>query len=88
MTQIYIGIGALALVAGLYYMQTKKDAASTNTSISQGSKGSFPVVAIDPAAIDKLTIKAKDKPEVKPPLVQMVMKMAVPGPLIRQTLGK
>lgn len=65
MNQIYIGIGALAVVGGLYYMQTKKDAANTNTTFNQGSKeGAPPQIKVVPEEIDKLTLKAKDKPEI------------------------
>ena len=31
---------------------------------------------------------AKDKPEAMPGVVQMVMKFAVPGPILRDTIGK
>lgn len=65
MTQIYIAAGALAVVGGLYYMQTKKDAATTNTAFTQGSKeGAAPQIKVVPEEIDKLTLKAKDKPEI------------------------
>jgi len=65
MNQIYIAVGALAVVGGLYWMQTKKDAATTNTAFTQGSKeGAAPQIKVVPEEIDKLTIKAKDKPEI------------------------
>jgi hypothetical protein len=65
MNQIYIGVGAIALLGGIYYMQTKKDAANTNTAFTQGSKeGAAPQVKVVPEEIDKLTLKAKDKPEI------------------------
>jgi hypothetical protein len=65
MNQIYIGIGAIALLGGIYYMQTKKEAANTNTAFTQGSKeGAAPQVKVVPEEIDKLTLKAKDKPEI------------------------
>jgi hypothetical protein len=65
MNQIYIAVGALAVVGGLYYMQTKKDAANTNTTFNQGSKeGAAPQIKVVPEEIDKLTLKAKDKPEL------------------------
>lgn len=65
MNQIYIGIGALAVVGGLYYMNTKKEAANTNTTFNQGSKeGAAPQVKVVPEEIDKLTLRAKDKPEI------------------------
>jgi len=65
MNQIYIGVGAIALLGGIYYMQTKKEAANTNTAFTQGSKdGAAPQVKVVPEEIDKLTLKAKDKPEI------------------------
>lgn len=65
MNQIYIAVGALAVVGGLYYMQTKKDAANTNTTFTQGSKdGAAPQIKVVPDEIDKLSLKAKDKPEI------------------------
>lgn len=65
MNQIYIGIGAIAVLGGIYYMQTKKEAANTNTAFTQGSKeGAAPQVKVVPEEIDKLTLKAKDKPEI------------------------
>jgi hypothetical protein len=65
MNQIYIGIGALAVVGGLYYMNTKKEAANTNTTFNQGSKdGAAPQVKVVPEEIDRLTLRAKDKPEI------------------------
>ncbi len=65
MNQIYIGIGALAVVGALYYMNTKKEAANTNTTFTQGSKeGAAPQVKVVPEEIDKLTLRAKDKPEI------------------------
>lgn len=65
MNQIYIAVGALAVVGGLYYMQTKKDAANTNTTFTQSSKdGAAPQIKVVPEEIDKLTLRAKDKPEI------------------------
>lgn len=65
MNQIYIGVGVLAVVGGLYYMQTKKDAAVTNKAFTQGSKeGAAPQIKVVPEEIDKVTLKAKDKPEI------------------------
>jgi len=65
MNQIYIGVGVIALLGGIYYMQTKREAAKTNTAFTQASKESAaPQVKIVPEEIDKLTLKAKDKPEI------------------------
>ncbi|MBI2388861.1 MAG: DUF4340 domain-containing protein [Deltaproteobacteria bacterium] len=65
MNQIYIGVGVLAVVGGLYYMQTKKDAAVTNKAFTQGSKeGAAPQIKVVPEEIDKVSLKAKDKPEI------------------------
>lgn len=64
MNQIYIGLGALAVLGGLYWMQHKKEAANYNTPYVQGSKDSVPQVKVVPEEIDKVTLKAKDKPEI------------------------
>jgi len=64
MTQIYIGIGALAVLGGLYWMNVKKENANTNTAYTQGSKNAPPQIKVEPEKVDRLTLKAKDKPEI------------------------
>jgi hypothetical protein len=63
-TQILLVAGGIAVVGGLYYWQNKKDASNTNTEWTQGSKTSAPQVKVVPEEVDKIDIKAKDKPEV------------------------
>jgi hypothetical protein len=65
MNQIYIGLGALAVIGGLYYVQAKKDRGTTNTTYVQGSKESgAPQIKVVPEEIDRVTLKAKDKQEI------------------------
>ena len=62
--QILIVSGIIVVFGGVYWMQVKKDAAKTNTEYSGSSSTSVPQVKVVPEEIDKLTVKAKDKPEV------------------------
>lgn len=64
MTQIYVGLGLCAVLGGLYYMQTKKEKATTNSSATTASSTSVPQIKVVPEEVDRLVIKAKDKPEV------------------------
>jgi hypothetical protein len=64
MTQIYVGLGLCAVLGGLYYMQTKQEKATTNASVTTASSTSMPQVKVVPEEVDRLVIKAKDKPEV------------------------
>lgn len=65
MNQIYIGLGVLAVVGGLWYMNRKNEQKNVNTPYLQGSKDSAaPQIKVVPEEIDRLTLKAKDKPEI------------------------
>jgi hypothetical protein len=64
MTQIYIGVGVVAVLGGLYWMNVKKENANTNMQYSQGNKNAPPQIKVEPEKVDRLTLKAKDKPEI------------------------
>jgi hypothetical protein len=64
MTQIYVGLGLCAVLGGLYYMQRKQETATTNTSAKTASSTSMPQIKVVPEEVDRLVLKAKDKPEV------------------------
>ncbi len=64
MTQIYVGLGLMAVLGGLYYMQRKQEKATTNTSANTASSTSLPQVKVVPEEVDRIVVKAKDKPEV------------------------
>ncbi|GAC1351564.1 MAG: hypothetical protein NVSMB1_05800 [Polyangiales bacterium] len=64
-TQIYVAVGLLAVAGGVYFMNRKKDNEQTNIAYTQGSKsGQAPQFKIVADEIDKLVLKAKDKPEI------------------------
>jgi len=63
-TQLIIVAVGIVAFGGLYYWQSKKDASSTNTEFNEASKTSAPQIKVVPEEIDKIDIKAKDKPEV------------------------
>ena len=63
-TQLIAAGAGLLVVGGLYWMQVKKDAATTNTSFNEASKTAAPQVKVVPEEIDKVVLKAKDKPEL------------------------
>lgn len=62
--QLIIAAVAVALAGGLLYWQQKKDARDVNKEFNEASKTSTPNVKVVPEEIDKIDIKAKDKPEV------------------------
>lgn len=63
--QILIAVGVAAVLGGLYYMQRKNDASTTNVAYGGGSKaGAPPQFKIVPEEVDKLSIKAREKAEV------------------------
>ncbi len=64
MTQIYVGLGLMAALGGFYYMQRKQEKATTNTSETTASSTSMPQLKVVPDEVDRIVLKAKDKPEV------------------------
>ncbi|MFI5299594.1 MAG: DUF4340 domain-containing protein [Polyangiales bacterium] len=64
MPQIYVGLLLLVGIGGALWMQHKSDKAMTNVAFTQGSKNSAPAIKVVPEEVDKLVIKAKDKPEI------------------------